>query len=445
MTHQLFSAIDKIFHSHPQKGAILVLFAITFPFLMAFSAIAVDLGTVYVQRVHLQNAADAAALAGAYQLGNSSDAPAVNSAVSYTAKNSPSDITVTSSDSTMPSEEKQINLSSDINRKSSYSTIEVQLRERVPLYFFRYFGMENMPIAVTATAKYVPGSHSIFGHAIIGAATTSTYYNYRKLYPITINHSNTIINGDMQTNGQIYLDGPNEATLNGSLIGTYDLNNYEQIWANNNNVQDYYINGTSSNNYSKGSIDISLDSTNTSTSDIQSYIKDIANMTLSARQNSEIYYDGSSNTSYAFQPSTASDTSYPHIASIQAQNTFPSDVSWKAYSLNYHIIIVNGDLTVNMPSGYEPGPNDYAVFISLNGSITINQGSTLRGLVYAPNGNIILNGNPADSTLNILGSVVGQRVQITHQTTITQTNLNIPSIDMNSSSTNSTSSVTLIN
>ena len=143
MTHQLFSAIDKIFHSHPQRGAILVLFAITFPFLMAFSAIAVDLGTVYVQRVHLQNAADAAALAGAYQLGNSSDAPAVNSSVSYTAKNSPSDITVTSSDSTMPSEEKQINLSSDINRKSSYSTIEVQLRKRVPLYFFRYFGMET--------------------------------------------------------------------------------------------------------------------------------------------------------------------------------------------------------------------------------------------------------------------------------------------------------------
>lgn len=434
MTHQLFSAIDKIFHSHPQRGAILVLFAITFPFLMAFSAIAVDLGTVYVQRVHLQNAADAAALAGAYQLGNSSDDPAVNSAVSYTAKNSPSDITVTSSDSTMPSEEKQINLSSDINRKSSYSTIEVQLRERVPLYFFRYFGMENMPIAVTAKAQYTGAStsHGLFTSAIIGGNTTD-----RSIYWATT--PLTVI-GDIQTNGKIYLNGPYESTLeNGSIIGS--TKSVNDIWSNPNG---YAMKDVTSSNYSQGSINISLSSAsspNPVTNEIATYISNIADMTLEARQNSEIYYDPTL-TSYQFNGSNAQNTDYPHISSGTAATTFNSSESWKVYYLNYHIIIVGGDLIVNIPKGYEPKDNDYTILISLNGSISLQNESSFRGLIYAPNGQILLDGK----STSIIGSIVGSNILAsTPNTVIQHEDLNIPGITMTSNNTgNQTPSVRLI-
>lgn len=48
-----------------QRGAVLILTALTLPLLIAGTGLAVDLGNVYLQHARLQNAADAAALAGA--------------------------------------------------------------------------------------------------------------------------------------------------------------------------------------------------------------------------------------------------------------------------------------------------------------------------------------------------------------------------------------------
>ena len=47
-----------------QQGAILVLTAFLLPFIIAFTGMAVDFGSAYVRRSQMQNAADAAALAG---------------------------------------------------------------------------------------------------------------------------------------------------------------------------------------------------------------------------------------------------------------------------------------------------------------------------------------------------------------------------------------------
>lgn len=52
-------------HRRGQQGAILVLTAFLLPFIIAFTGLAVDFGNLYVQHQTLQNAADAAALAGA--------------------------------------------------------------------------------------------------------------------------------------------------------------------------------------------------------------------------------------------------------------------------------------------------------------------------------------------------------------------------------------------
>ena len=55
-------------HWSGQQGAILVLTACLLPFIIAFTGMAVDFGSAYVRRSQLQNAADAAVLAGAYHL-----------------------------------------------------------------------------------------------------------------------------------------------------------------------------------------------------------------------------------------------------------------------------------------------------------------------------------------------------------------------------------------
>ena len=51
-----------------QKGTVIVLFALTLTVLLGFTALAIDIGDLYVGRNELQNAADAAALAGALLL-----------------------------------------------------------------------------------------------------------------------------------------------------------------------------------------------------------------------------------------------------------------------------------------------------------------------------------------------------------------------------------------
>ena len=49
-----------------QRGAIFTLFALLIPLIMAFTGLVVDFGNLYAHYSRLQNAADAAALAGGY-------------------------------------------------------------------------------------------------------------------------------------------------------------------------------------------------------------------------------------------------------------------------------------------------------------------------------------------------------------------------------------------
>ena len=164
----------KWIHAHDnQQGAIFVLFAVTFAFLMAFSAIAVDMGTVYVQKERLQNAADAAALAGAAQLKekitDSTDSTITDSYVEpYTLMNLGNLTTgekksyvdpATEPNSTFTDSPSKVNITAcyynAVANDSTYARkITVELRQNVPLYFMRYFGFATMPVAVTAQGQY---------------------------------------------------------------------------------------------------------------------------------------------------------------------------------------------------------------------------------------------------------------------------------------------------
>ena len=109
-----------------QRGAVIILFAAMIPFLMCFMGLVIDLGNMYAHYSKLQNAADAAAIAGANEYVNSNmDLEHANRvALEYV----------------------QINDKEASFKKQPYITQEdnntyyvVVLKKRVTLYFLRYF------------------------------------------------------------------------------------------------------------------------------------------------------------------------------------------------------------------------------------------------------------------------------------------------------------------
>jgi Flp pilus assembly protein TadG len=76
-------------NSQRQRGAVMILFAVSLTVLLGFMALVIDLGRTYVVRTELQNAADAAALAGAKDLNQTSAGvtSAVTTAIAMAGKN----------------------------------------------------------------------------------------------------------------------------------------------------------------------------------------------------------------------------------------------------------------------------------------------------------------------------------------------------------------------
>ena len=72
-----------------QSGAVMIVFGLSLAILIGFLALVVDLGRTYVVRTELQNAADAAALAGAKDLNQTSAGvtSAVATAIAMAAQN----------------------------------------------------------------------------------------------------------------------------------------------------------------------------------------------------------------------------------------------------------------------------------------------------------------------------------------------------------------------
>lgn len=121
-------------HRRGQQGAILVLTAFLLPFIIAFTGLAVDFGNLYVQHQTLQNAADAAALAGANNFtADKKDIPAAKkNADQYANKNG--DINYGGS---MKNASVSMETKIDNNTKPNY--YGVHMTKPVPVYFLSIF------------------------------------------------------------------------------------------------------------------------------------------------------------------------------------------------------------------------------------------------------------------------------------------------------------------
>lgn len=118
-----------------QRGSIIVIVAIALTALLGLGAIVTDVGVLYVNYSHLQNALDAAALAGVQELPNHPD-QAQQIAEDYAAQNGVSPISV----------------SFALNN----AEIIVQAQQQVPTFFAKIWGIENNTIDTNAKAIMVP-------------------------------------------------------------------------------------------------------------------------------------------------------------------------------------------------------------------------------------------------------------------------------------------------
>lgn len=120
-----------------ESGQAMIILAITAVALCGFGALAIDIGRVSVEKGRLQNAADAAAIAGARELPKTMDAKIT--ALDYAGKNNVPENCTTAT--------------SPYNGYTNY--IQVVCTETLDYTFARILGFETTEISVRAVAKFI--------------------------------------------------------------------------------------------------------------------------------------------------------------------------------------------------------------------------------------------------------------------------------------------------
>ena len=135
-----------------QRGAIIVFTAFLLPLLMACTGLAFDLGNLYIHHTRLQNAADAAALAGAREYAAHSDTERAPTG-SHPFADAEAERYV-DSDARNRNLPNAITLSRDNNVREMEDAVYYRavLTENVPLYFLRIFGLTDRDISASSVA-----------------------------------------------------------------------------------------------------------------------------------------------------------------------------------------------------------------------------------------------------------------------------------------------------
>lgn len=146
LMHRLRAAVPRApWNALRQRGSILVLTAFALPVALAGIGLSVDAGNVYMHKSRLQNAADAAAIGGAYsgmnwKTGAFDETAAGTAAEGYLAEDNGCDLTL-----------QKHQLFYSANKSTKYYAVRAD--EDVPTMFMKYFGYTNVSISAKSIAK----------------------------------------------------------------------------------------------------------------------------------------------------------------------------------------------------------------------------------------------------------------------------------------------------
>ena len=195
-----------------RSGQVLVLVVIALVALIGFAALAIDVGHAYTQRRQLQNAADAAALAGARLVCSSgSDASIWTEVQNYVNSNSNhlSAITVTAYYTTASGAHTGGTLPNG-SVPSDATGVEVSTRSTTPAYFGRVVGFAAFQPAAVGAAKCSKGIPAIFADKCGQPSNTKV---------IDWSGGTYLVIGDIRSNSDLNMSGSNN-TISNSTIST---------------------------------------------------------------------------------------------------------------------------------------------------------------------------------------------------------------------------------
>ena len=223
-------------HLTDSKGAVILIVALMVPVFMAFCALVMDYGTWKAYSAKLQGAADASALAGAWQL-DEKDSVVYETVDEFVLKNVDEGLTTNEVNSdTQPNSTGVVNIHMVPN--DDRTELKVELMMRINSSFLKYFNIDTLPVHATATAKVEQGAPTSAGDAMFDFAMCAAYntpdgYEMSNIYPHTpsanteaaiwIDTVDVDITGDIMTNGKILFDNNQRNTLRGVVYADEDL------------------------------------------------------------------------------------------------------------------------------------------------------------------------------------------------------------------------------
>jgi Flp pilus assembly protein TadG len=353
--------------SNSQKGMILVLAAVLMPLIMAFSGLAIDVGSLYVHKARLQNAADAAALAGGSQYASTynatNDGTKAKQAADTTAQsyfNTTTFFRVDSSNFTLN------------NDRTCYI---VNLTENVPLYFLHYFGITDPTIAAHANVRM--------------ATTTTSQQTSLPMFDNLVSAGNSGANfvqvREHDDLNQTNPNNPARKTFNGNLRCANAPSSMH--------IAGNFIPTTSSNTTNPFLQDPSLQ--NLYTNDMDTYIKNLVKGMTPLNQNAQ-----------QFDTTTMSTITYATNATDIQVHSFPSSNTTK-----YLIVESQNTVNIHLNSTDMAATGNSLIVIALNADIALNldgssNTSSFQGILYSPKHTIQINSNGASFYGNITGNYV---------------------------------------
>lgn len=180
-----------------ERGAVMVIVAVMMVTLMASLAIVVDVGQLFLTKKRLQNAADASALAGCFILVNKQD-PALSDAESY--KYVTANI----------SGEFQYSSSTDLSK----NTFQVNLSQKVNLYFAPIIGFKSSTVSTSAIAG---GNTVISISGVVPLGVVQQQFEFNKPYTLKYGGGDGV-NGNY---GALALGGSGGSDYRGNLMFGY--------------------------------------------------------------------------------------------------------------------------------------------------------------------------------------------------------------------------------
>ena len=411
-----------------QKGQIIVCTAVLLPFIIAMCGLTVDFGNMYVHKSRLQNAADAAAIAGAYAYADNNE-----STTTYPKAKAASQKSL---DANLPDTTLASGKCKPIESTDGKIYYGVKISENVPIYFLRLFNVGDT--AEVAADAYAAISSTGGGGGIF--KNLFSFSGYQNPWYAPDHYGFKSINANQNPDNTWVSNIGNSSIYEGDIVGIgndADLSqNYTHVLLTKKAKEEYdkgnitYVqeaidkqNGTITNKNDRTQIDGYQDKdpgyyaeikSDTSTT-LDSELARIVNAAKNNHLNTNTYWDNGKYLS--------------NIISDSSNSTDANKQNYAYYDGNNNArLYVDTNLSQGDDPFYVVIDNPYTVFLNITnqkvdktsrpliyvytGTGTINieaQNAFFHGIIYAPNACVHIN----DNGLKFYGCVAAKAIELT--------------------------------